>query len=345
MNFFKIVIPFSILLVNNRQDYVLKSSEKVHSNVEGDKIYQQQYVLRGRAQGTTYSIQYVHNDSIIKKTSVDSIFKVIDLSLSLYSPNSLINQFNANGNVKMDVHLRRVIEKSLEVYKISTGAFDITVKPLVDLWGFGVKKKDVMIPTQKEILQTLKIVGSDKLNIHNDTLRALKKGVQIDCNGIAQGYTVDVLSDYLKSKGVFNYLVEVGGEIIAFGKNISNEDWKVGVESAETIAGDWHPLQNVIALNNEAITTSGVYRNYFTYKGHNYSHIINPKTGFPVLNEIVSVAVVAEDAITADAWDNALMVMGLSAIKKNKWLVKNCILLTTQNNVKAISVKATIKIR
>lgn len=345
MNFYKIFIPFFILLNSHKQEYVLDSYVQIDINVESRKNIQQQYVLQGRAQGTTYSIQYVNNDSIIKKTAIDSIFNVIDQSLSLYLPNSLINQFNANGQVKMDIHLRKVIEKSLEVYKISAGAFDITVKPLVDLWGFGVKKKEVSIPRQSEILQKLKNVGSDKLSIHQDTLRALKKGIQIDCNGIAQGYTVDVLSDYLKSKGIFNYLVEVGGEIIAFGKNISNEDWKVGVESAETIAGDWHTLQNVIALNNEAITTSGVYRNYFTYKGKNYSHIINPKTGFPVLNEIVSVTVVADDAITADGWDNALMVMGLSAIKKNKWLVKHSILLTTKNDVKATSIKATIKIR
>jgi len=325
--------------------YVLDSDVQTGIHAESKKNKQTQYVLHGNAQGTTYSIQYVNHDSIIKKTSIDSIFNEIDQSLSLYRPNSLINQFNANGKVKMDIHLRRVIEKSLEVYKISRGAFDITVKPLVDLWGFGVKKKDVAIPTQKDILQTLKFVGSDKLSIHNDTLRALKKGVQIDCNGIAQGYTVDVISDYLKSNGICNYLVEVGGEVIAFGKNISNEDWKVGVESAETIAGNWHALQNVIALNNEAVTTSGVYRNYFTYKGQNYSHILNPKTGFPVLNEIVSVTVIANDAITADGWDNALMVMGLTAIKKNKWLVKNCIVLTTQNNIKTTSIKATIKIR
>lgn len=309
------------------------------------KTHQQLYVLKGRAQGTTYSIQYISADSVIKKRSIDSIFNSIDQSLSLYSPYSLINQFNTSGNVKMDIHLQRVIEKSLEIYKLSDGAFDITVKPLVDLWGFGVKKKDVVVPTQKDILQTLKIIGSDKLSTRNDTLRALQKGVQIDCNGIAQGYTVDVIADYLKGECCLHYLVEVGGEIMAMGKNIAGEDWKVGVESAETVAGDWHGLQNVIALNNEAVTTSGVYRNCFSYKGQTYSHIINPKNGYPVRNEIVSVTVVAADAITADGWDNALMVMGLSAIKKNKWLVKNCILLTTQNDVKATSVKATIKIR
>lgn len=307
-------------------------------------IRQQQYQLQGKAQGTTYSIKYVGIDSIISQNSIDSIFKVIDQSLSLYYPNSLINQFNANGKIKMDIHLQNVVEKSLEVNKISGGAFDITVKPLVDLWGFGVKKNFSSIPNVSEIQKVLKLIGSDKLVIKNDSLIAQYKGVQIDCNGIAQGYTVDVIADYIKQKGVKDYIVEVGGEIKALGKNVSGETWKVGVEGAEIIAGNWHPINTIIELKDEAITTSGVYRNYFNFNGERYSHIINPKSGFPVKNKIVVVTVIAENAITADAWDNALMVMGIESIKKNKWLGKHCTFITTKNNSNEIGLKANINI-
>jgi thiamine biosynthesis lipoprotein len=304
----------------------------------------QQFHLEGRAQGTTYTIKYVGLDSVIKQQSIDSIFKVIDNSLSLYYPNSLINQFNANGKVKMDIHLQTVVKKSLEVNKISGGAFDITVKPLVDLWGFGVKKKNTSIPTTTEIRKVLKLVGADKLLLKIDSLFALNKGVQIDCNGIAQGYTVDVLAAFLEEHGIKDYLVEVGGEIKALGKNVSGETWKVGVEGVEIIAGDWHPLNAIIDLSDEAITTSGVYRNFFNFKGERYSHIINPKTGYPIKNKIIAVTVIAKNAITADAWDNALMVMGVDEIKKNKWLVRHCTLLTTQNKSKDINIKAKINI-
>ena len=304
----------------------------------------QQYQLVGRAQGTTYTIKYIGVDSIIKQKSVDSIFKVIDQSLSLYHPNSLINQFNANGKVQMDFHMHQVVEKALEVNKISDGAFDITVKPLVDLWGFGVKKNFSSIPVATEIQKVLQVIGSKNLVIKKDSLLALKKGVQIDCNGIAQGYTVDVIAGFLEQKGLKDFMVEVGGEIKVLGKNGTGENWKVGVEAAEIIAGEWHPINSIIELNDEAITTAGVYRNFFNFKGERYSHIINPKTGFPVKNKIVAVTVIAENATTADAWDNALMVMGIDAINKNKWLVRHCTLLTTQNNVKDISLKAKINI-
>jgi len=304
----------------------------------------QQYQLEGRAQGTTYTIKYIGVDSIIKQKSVDSIFKVIDQSLSLYHPNSLINQFNANGKVQMDFHMHQVVEKALEVNKISGGAFDITVKPLVDLWGFGVKKNFSSIPVATEIQKVLQVIGSKNLVIKKDSLLALKKGVQIDCNGIAQGYTVDVIAGFLEQNGLKDFMVEVGGEIKVLGKNGMGENWKVGVEAAEIIAGEWHPINSIIELNDEAITTSGVYRNFFNFKGERYSHILNPKTGFPVKNKIVAVTVIAENAITADAWDNALMVMGIDAINKNKWLVRHCTLLTTQNNVKDISLKAKINI-
>lgn len=172
--------------------------------------------VKGRAQGTTYSIKYVAASAVISQAEVDSLFRVVDLSLSLYVPGSLINRFNTSGMVRMDHHLRAVAEKAIEVSGQSSGAFDITVKPMTDLWrGGSVKGKE---PSGRTIARIRKTVGSENLQIRNDSLLAMRKGVKIDCNGIAQGYTVDLISAWLVSKGVVDHIVELGGEVMAKGK-------------------------------------------------------------------------------------------------------------------------------
>ena len=305
----------------------------------------QLFRISGRAQGTTYSISYIHSDSIIEKAEIDSLFRVIDLSLSLYEPRSLINQFNRDGQVKMDEHLQKVVSAALMAWKESGGCFDITVKPLVDLWGFGVKvlrnkPNDTVknsgdagitkidsgknptnaaiknndsrkIPTQAAIKRALQVTGSQYLLVRNDSLLATRKNVQIDCNGIAQGYSVDVVFNYLLQKGLKNMIVEIGGEVRAIGLNAEGVPWRVGIESPSGITEDWHPIDEVIALDNLSVTTSGSYRKFFIHKGRRYSHIIDPRSGTPVNNGIISVTVVAPDAITADAWDDGFFVMGI----------------------------------
>jgi FAD:protein FMN transferase len=282
--------------------------------------------ISGRAQGTTYSISYMHADSIVSIKEIDSIFRAIDLSLSLYEPKSLINQFNKKGEVRMDEHMQSVVIKSLLAWKESGGCFDITVKSLVDLWGFGVQGRDKIpglkeegqnitwkIPSRAAIRRALKITGSQWLRIMNDTLMATKKNVQINCNGIAQGYSVDVVFRYLEEKGLKDLIVEIGGEIRAGGKNADGVFWRIGVESPSGITENWHPVDQIIDLDNRSVTTSGSYRKYFIQKGRQYTHIIDPLKGRPVDNGIISVTVVAPDAITADAWDNGFFVMGIDS--------------------------------
>ncbi len=268
--------------------------------------------LTGTAQGTTYSIIYLGDDSILSRYEVDSIFNAIDLSLSLYKEHSLINRFNRDGKVIMDHHLKAVINRSMEIWKSSGGSFDITVKNLVDLWGFGVKGKGTM-PSQKQIDETKLSTGSQFLVVDRDSLRALKKNIRIDCNGIAQGYSVDVIFQYLESKGIEDFMVELGGEVRTRGRKINGESWHIGVESPSGITEDWYAVEDVIELSGKAVTTSGNYRKYFTQGGKMYSHVIDPVRGRPVDNGIVSVTVVADDAITADGWDNAFYVMGIDA--------------------------------
>lgn len=263
-----------------------------------------QTVLEGKAQGTYYVIKYLAADTTSLQQEIDAIFADIDQSLSLYKPNSLINQFNEKGHVQMDIHMQTVIKKALEISKITQGAFDITVKPLVDVWGFGVHPPaERKIPSADTLKSTLAHVGYQYLTIKGTELTRTKAGVTLDCNGIAQGYTSDVIGRFLDSKGIQNYLVDVGGELCAKGKNSHQQYWTVGIEGED---------QRFIPLKNKAVTTSGNYRRFFDSGGKRFAHTIDPRNGQAIHNNIISVTVVATDAITADGFDNALILMGVA---------------------------------
>ena len=267
------------------------------------------YVINGHAQGTTYHISYLQNDSLVTQKQVDSILNKIDSSLSLYKSYSLINQFNgATSGTLVDDHFIKVIKKSIETYLLTGGAFDITVKPLVQAWGFGVTGFK-SVPDPSIIVALKQCTGSVMLKLENNELRKSKPCVQIDCNGIAQGYSVDVIAAFLEDNNIENYLVELGGEIRVRGENKNGELWSVGIEKPGD--DDVLPIQCVIHLKKGAVTTSGNYRKFYTSGSKKYNHIIDPITGYPVDNGMISVTVIAKDAITADAFDNSFMVMGL----------------------------------
>ena len=270
------------------------------------------YHITGFTQGTTFQITYYASDSIILRSAVDSILQRIDTSMSLYNPGSLINRFNASAvGIRMDPHMARVVRKSIESCRETKGYFDITVAPLVKAWGFGSIKSD-SIPDKSTIKKLKRCTGTDKLILRNDSLIKKKSCIQIDLNGIAQGYTVDVISDYISSVGINDFLVEVGGEIRTKGrKQPENVKMSIGIEAPSGEFTDPGQFQKIISLENAAITTSGNYRQYYESEGKRITHLINPFTGFPVDNELISVTVLAQDAITADAFDNALMLMGL----------------------------------
>lgn len=254
------------------------------------------HLLSGKAQGTTFSIQYVSKDSVVAMQEIDSIFQVIDASLSLYKQESLITQFNRDGRVKMDMHMQRVVKAALDVSNLSGGNFDITVRRLSLLWK-GQEKV-----SGKVLREARNQTGSRFLKITGDSLFALRKGLQIDCNGIAQGHTVDVLVEFLKQKGLAHLMVELGGEIRTLGQGPGGREWRIGLESPVGGERSFYSVERVIALQGKAVTTSGNYRQP--------RHIIDPQRGKPVQNGMVSVTVIAKDAMTADAWDNAFFVMG-----------------------------------
>lgn len=266
---------------------------------------QQSYTLSGRAQGTTYQIKY-YADEKIAKHEIDSVLKVIDQSMSLYDPNSTICKFNNPQvtTVVMDDHMANVIQASWKTYKETRGYFDITVYPLVKLWGFGAEGPQDM-PRPEQVDSVRRIIGMKKLRVKGNRLTKRVPNVSIDLNGIAQGYSVDVLASYLMDRGVQRFLIELGGEIRALG---NKPDGPFVVEIYRPVAiGKGQVLK--VKMENNAITSSGVYEQQRNVGGKTISHHMNPLTGKPLESSIVSTTVIAKTAMEADALDNYFMSM------------------------------------
>lgn len=268
--------------------------------------------ITGFAQGTTWHITYYAQDSIVRKKQVDSILTRIDSTLSIYQPFSLISRFNASKKgIVIDDHFAAVVHKSIEAWQQSGGLFDITVQPLVQAWGFSAKpvKK---YPDSAKVRSLLACVGTDKIKLKGSRLVKAKPCITVDVDGIAQGYSVDVVADFLEQHGISDYIVEIGGEIRVRGrKKPGNEKMKIGIEAPGNYAFEAPVIQKIITVSEGAVTTSGNYRKFHESNGKKFSHTIDPRTGYPTQNDLISVTVFAKDAITADAYDNVLMTMGL----------------------------------
>lgn len=272
----------------------------------------QEIKLNGAAQGTTWHILYYAKDSAVQKMQVDSILSQLDSSLSLYKSYSLISRFNTSkSGYHVDVHLQAVVKKAIEAWQASNGLFDITIQPLVQAWGFSAKpvKK---YPGKKQVRKLLKCIGTDKIKLEADFLSKEKPCIAIDVDGIAQGYSVDVVASFLERQGIVDYIVEIGGEIRVKGrKQPGKEKMKIGIEAPGDYEMEAPVIQRIITIDEGAVTTSGNYRKFHESRGKRFSHTIDPRTGYPTENNLISVTVYAKDAITADAYDNVLMAMGL----------------------------------
>ncbi|WEK20265.1 MAG: FAD:protein FMN transferase [Candidatus Pedobacter colombiensis] len=272
---------------------------------------QREFIIHGYAQGTDYSIKYFARDSVITKQSVDSILSVIDSSMSLYKPYSLISKFNdSSEGLDLDPHFVVVMQKSFEVYKATSGKFDVTVAPLVQAWGFG-PKPIAKFPDSAEVKQLLKCVGMNNLSLKGNHLSKRKSCIKIDLNGIGQGYSVDVVADYLEYKGIKAFVVEIGGELRIKGPKPDGTAMRIGIEGPAVSANSEPVIRHVIRANNGAITTAGNYRKYLQKGGRKVAHLIDPKTGYPLDNALISVTIYAKDGLTADGYDSPIMAMGL----------------------------------
>lgn len=277
-----------------------------------DSNYFLKIQMNGIAQGTTWHITYYAKDSVVKKNQVDSILNRIDSSLSIYKPFSLISRFNTSKKgIVIDDHFAAVVSKSIEAWRQSDGMFDITVQPLVQAWGFSAKpvKK---YPDSAKVRSLLQCIGTDKIKLEGRHLIKTEPCITIDADGIAQGYSVDVVANFLEQQYITDYVVEIGGEIRIKGrKKPGNEKMKIGIEAPGDYVFESPVIQKIIVIDEGAVTTSGNYRKYHESNGEKFSHTIDPRTGYPTKNELISVTVFARDAITADAYDNVLMTLGL----------------------------------
>ena len=276
------------------------------------QIFAQKEIITfsGFAQGTTYSISYYDDQQQNFQNDIEKILSDFNNSLSLYDSSSIVCRINRNEkNVKVDKYFKVCFEKAMEVSKNSDGAFDITVGPLVDVWGFGIKKK---ITVDSALIDSLKkFVGYKLVEIQGDSVVKKDSRVTLNFNAIAQGYSVDVISEFLESKKISDFIVEIGGEVYAKGKKQDSENWKVGIEKPLDNPTSANPLTAIVKLYNRAVSTSGNYRKFYIEDGKRYAHHIDPRTGYPERNNMLSASVFADKCITADAYATAFLVMGL----------------------------------
>ncbi len=265
----------------------------------------------GYTQGTTYNITYEDRPGRNLKPRIEQLLLRFDLSLSTYDSTSIISKINRNEkNVKLDRFFRRVFNKSDEIYHLTGGAFDITIGPVVSAWGFGPGERSKTDSSYIDSL--LQFVGMDKVSIAGGKVVKTHPNVRLNVNAIAQGYSVDIVAEFLERKSITNYLIEIGGELKTKGLNPDGKPWKVGID--KPVDNNFSPgenLQAIVQLNNKSLATSGNYRKFFEKEGVKYAHSINPHTGYPALNRLLSTTVVANDCMTADALATAFMVMGL----------------------------------
>lgn len=270
--------------------------------------------IAGEAQGTTYHISYFDKENRDFSFQIDSILKEFDKSVSTYLPTSIISRINNNEpNIKVDAVFTACFLKAKEVWKNTNGAFDPTVFPLVNAWGFGPKKK--LKIEQTKIDSILKFVGFNMIKLKNGYVVKKDKRVQLDFNAFAQGYSVDVVSEYLNSKKIHSYIVEIGGEVYAKGKKPDGSNWTIGIEKPIDNKSSDNPLEAIAKLEDLAIATSGNYRKYFIENGVKYAHHIDPKTGYPTKNNLLSASLFSKQCITSDAYATGLLVLGLEKAK------------------------------
>ncbi|MDP4223653.1 MAG: FAD:protein FMN transferase [Bacteroidota bacterium] len=265
----------------------------------------------GYAQGSTYSIIFENNGKLIAqdlKTETEKILHRFDMSLSLYVDSSILCKVNRNEDVVLDSFFTEAFRKSAEITKLTDGAFDITVGPLVKAWGFGPDEHKSFTESKRDSL--LRLVGMDKVSIVSGKVVKADPRMNLDFNAIAQGYSVDVIAGFFNSLGIRSYLIEIGGEVRVKGVK-GGLRWRIGIDRPEDnnmLPGN--DLQAIINLKNRSLATSGNYRKFYIENGIKYSHTIDPHTGYPAKNQLLSATVLADKCATADGIATACMVMG-----------------------------------
>ena len=268
---------------------------------------------QGQVFGTFYHITY-QNDSSINKDIMAELAKV-DQALSMFNKESVISRVNRGENTVTNAMFEHVFNMAEEISRNTNGAFDITVAPLVNAWGFGFKTGT---PPNRHTIDSLRaIVGFDKVSLRSHNVIKKDPRVMLDCSAIAKGFGCDVVARLLERRGIENYMVEIGGEVVTHGISDKRLPWKIGVTKPtdDSLAVD-KELQTVLNVKDMAMATSGNYRNFYYRGGKKYAHTIDPKTGYPVQHSILSATVLARTCAEADAYATAFMVMGMEGTRK-----------------------------
>ncbi|MBI9034444.1 MAG: FAD:protein FMN transferase [Bacteroidales bacterium] len=287
---------------------IIVSAVLIMASCTQQKPQLQRQELIGQAQGTYFRIVYYDTTMTISNVEVDSLLDAFNYSASTYQKNSVISRVNANEATELDKDFLAIFNRSQEISAETDGSFDITVFPLVKAWGFHFEDRQKLNLAQVD--SVLEFVGFKKVRFDGEKIVKDDPRLMIGFNAIAQGYSVDLLSDYFLSKGIQNFLIDVGGEMIARGMKPENESWQVGIQKPEETQYMTDKLQDIVSLTNKALATSGNYRKFFVEDGIKYSHTLDPKTGYPVQHSLLSVTVITDDACSADAYATAFMVMG-----------------------------------
>lgn len=263
---------------------------------------------------TSYRIKYQAKRLLTDK--IDSELQRFNLSLNPFNPNSTIAKVNNNEEVEVDEWFADVFNKAQEISLESDGAFDITCAPLINLWGFGFSKMDSVTPQMVDSIRTF--VGYRKVRLEGKKVVKDDPRVLLNCSSIAKGYACDVIARLLENEGVENYMVEIGGEVAMKGTNQNGDCWRIGIQKPETgTSGVSNDVEEIVQLCGKGgVATSGDYRNFYIKDGKKYAHTINPSTGYPAGQNILSATIVAEDCMTADAYATTFMVLGLEKAKK-----------------------------
>jgi thiamine biosynthesis lipoprotein len=303
----KNIIYSIVLLLMVAIVYLYRQNQKQNIQEIPQEIFNK-VVLSGQTMGTTYRIVYLDAQNRNFQNSLDSLLLVFNQSLSTYIPDSELSRFNQSDSLKYELpYLFPVLKSSKEIFELTEGAFDPTVGPLVNLWGFG--PEGPQLKDSVNISSLLSLVDFNAIVFDSLQVKKMKSDMYLDFSAIAKGFGVDILSEFLRGKGIENSLVEIGGELVANGTNENGELWRVGVNKPDEISMP-DELYSIIALGNKAMATSGNYRNYYEADGKKISHTIDPATGRPVRHGLLSATVVADNCMKADALATAMMVMG-----------------------------------
>ncbi|WP_265693249.1 FAD:protein FMN transferase [Providencia rustigianii] len=280
----------------------------------------EQQNLQGQTMGTYYSVKYVTDSSEptpeVIQTEIDKRLEEVNDQMSTYRPGSELSRFNQSTEVNVPFPVSaataKVVSKAIEINKLTDGSLDVTVGPLVNLWGFGPEGRVTKVPTDEDLAKRRAWIGIDKLAVQDNNLIKTIPELYVDLSSIAKGYGVDVVAEYLESLNINNYMVDIGGEVRTKGKNGKDAPWRIAIEKPAT-DGVSQTAQEIIEPGDLSIATSGDYRNYFEQDGVHFSHTIDPKTGKPISHKLVSITVLADDCMTADGLSTGLNVLGPEA--------------------------------